>query len=58
MRKPRKPEYTTVLQAMKAAKAAFEAGKAYKETPASLAGHAANCRSLAAQLLRMETSRF
>ena len=51
---PRKPAYRTVLQAMKAAKAAFEAGKAYKETPASLAGHASDCRFLAARLLRIE----
>lgn len=54
MRKPRKPAYRTVLQAVKSAKATFEAGKAYKETPATLAGYADHARFLAAYLLRIE----
>jgi len=54
MKKPRKPRYRTVLQAVKSAKATFEGGKAYKETPASLAGYADHSRSLAAHLLRIE----
>lgn len=58
MRKPRKPAYRTVLQAVKSAKAAFEAGKAYEETPASLSGHAEGFRFLAARLLRIEHPDF
>jgi hypothetical protein len=53
-----KPQYRTVLQAIKAAKSAFEAGKAYEETPNSLSAHAAGFRDLADQILRIEHPDF